>query len=126
MRAILIDPSERKILEADLPFFTSEIREQLGGSFKRVATLPNGDTINVAASLSAEVFSLGGSPKFSGYGIILGQRRAFGEFKPARSNLNAIIDLTVFGIGQDATRVFRPGHENAERRSFHHNGKCAG
>jgi hypothetical protein len=119
MRAIVIDPSERMISETEFPPFTREIREHLGGAFERVATLPNGDSINVVTSQSDdEIFCLGGSRSFCGYGIILGRRRAGGEFKPARSDLKAIIDLTIFGIGPGATRAFASAYENAQRRSF--------
>jgi hypothetical protein len=112
MRAILIDTAERKISVVDLPVFTNEIREKLG-TF-RVATLPNGDTLNVLTS-TEETFSLGGSPSFSGSVIVLGRRGAFGEFRPTKSALRTIAGLTMFGTGTDASRVFGFAAEESDR-----------
>jgi hypothetical protein len=117
MRAILIDPSERTISEAEVPPFTSEIRGHLGGKLERVATLPNGDSINVVASHCDESFCIGGSRNYRGVGIILGRGRANGVLKSARSDLDAIVNLTVFGVGTDATRAFGRGRESVNPRS---------
>jgi hypothetical protein len=118
MRAILIDPAEGMISDAEVPPFAREIREQLGGPLQRVATLPNGDSLNVVSSQCVESFCVGGSRNFTGFGIILGPRRRNGVLKSARSDLNAIVSLTTFGLGPEAMPAFGCVRKTAKPRSI--------
>jgi hypothetical protein len=63
----------------------------------RAARFPNGDVLYVAKGCAShENFSLGGSQAFNGYGVVLGRRGRFGEFKNAIGNLNSIVEITAF------------------------------
>jgi hypothetical protein len=80
-----------------MPEFSSDVQKRIGGPLLRAARFPNGDVLYVAKDCtSKEKFSLGGSQVFSGYGMVLGRRGWFGEFKNAKGNLNSIVGITVF------------------------------
>jgi hypothetical protein len=94
MRAL---PSERAITVANLPPFASDICAKFGGRLKRVAGLPSGDALYVVDQEDvAHSFSLGGSQRFAGRAVVLGRRSSFGEYKDARSRLEAIAAITDF------------------------------
>lgn len=77
MRAILIDPFERKVSVASMPEFSSEVGELIGGPLVRAARFPNGDVLYIAKDCTArENFRVGGSQAFSGYGVVVGRRGA--------------------------------------------------
>ncbi|SDO48512.1 hypothetical protein [Afipia sp. GAS231] len=101
MRALLIDPFEREISVTNMPEFSSDVQKRIGGPLLLAARFPNGDVLYVAKDCtSQEKLSVGGSQVFSGYGVVLGRRGRFGEFKNAQGKLDSIAGITFFDSSQ--------------------------
>lgn len=98
MRAILIEPTDRMISEANLPEFTSGIVRQIGGAeLLCIGTLPSGDGVYVTPSEdTVNFFSIGGSGPHYGVGLVIGKRGAFGVLKSAMTDFEALASIVTF------------------------------
>jgi hypothetical protein len=97
MTAILINPFRAEISGIERYLFAYDIREILGGPLERAAVLPHGDVLFVAAGcISTQGFRLAGSGPYPGYGVVIGPRGAFGEFRKARLRRSSIAEIVVF------------------------------
>jgi hypothetical protein len=106
MSAILIDPFGTAISDVDRYLFTDDIREIIGGPLARAAVLPCGDVLFVAAGcVSTQGFRLSGAGPFAGYGVVIGPRGAFGEFKRARFSRASITKIVAFVTLAEATET---------------------
>lgn len=94
MKAVAIDPFERRIVVEEVDPTPAELRRLCGSPRRVLATLPNGDVILAAEGEGADAgFSLGGSKAIRSSAIVLGRRNSFGDRTAARSSLEMLEGL---------------------------------
>jgi hypothetical protein len=88
MKAILIEPDRQALSVRELEI---NLRELLGSVPRRVARLPNGDFLIASTDLSGRrQFAMGGSQRFAGPAIIVGETNRVREHRPAKSDVSSI------------------------------------
>lgn len=94
VKAVAIDPFERRIVVEEVDPTPAELRRLCGSPRRVLATLPNGDVILAAEGEGADAgFSLGGSKAIRSSAIVLGRRNSFGDRTAARSSLEMLQGL---------------------------------
>ena len=93
MKAIAIDPADRRIVVEDVDPTPGELM-RLCGAPRRVATLPNGDILLAAEGGQSNAgFSIGGSKAIRSSAIVIGRRDSFGRHTAARSSVDLLTRL---------------------------------
>jgi hypothetical protein len=113
MKAVAIDPVERRIVVEDVDPTPAELRRMCGAPRRVLATLPNGDVVLAAEGEGADAgFSIGGSKAIRSTAIVLGRRNSFGDRTAARSSVGLLAGLVrwvkpalVSGLSGDAVTV---------------------
>jgi hypothetical protein len=94
LKAIAIDPAERRILVEDVDPTPRELMRLCAAPRRVVATLPNGDILLAAEGGQSDAgFSIGGSKAIRSSAIVLGRRDSFGEHTAARSSVDLLTML---------------------------------
>jgi hypothetical protein len=110
MRAVAIDPMERRIVVEDVDPTPGELRRLCGAPPRVVARLPNGDVLLAReGERSWAGFSIGGSKAIRRPVIVLGKRDAFGERTGARSSAELLQGLVRWLEPEPAAEQEQPG-----------------
>jgi hypothetical protein len=82
MKAILTDPSEKRVTRIDIDR-DARLSDYFGEKPQVAAKLPKGDVLYAGVEARTEAFILGGSRPIAGPGLIVGRRTGPGERGPA-------------------------------------------
>lgn len=94
MKAVAINPVERRIVVEDVDPTPAALRRLCGPPRRVLATLPNGDVILAAEGEEADAgFSVGGSKAIRSPAIVLGRHDSFGGRTAPRSSVELLAGL---------------------------------
>ncbi|WP_063994381.1 hypothetical protein [Bradyrhizobium sp.] len=93
MKAIAIDPKLKTVAMTDVSPETRLIKAHFGERPRIVARLPKGDVLLAGTREDTAAFSIGGSGPIEGPALIVGRLTEWGDRRPARVDLNAVITM---------------------------------